>query len=268
MRRAAVEPDETLERARVLIERDPARPGPGQEPARRVGHHRFVGGLCPFAKVRAVDDREIDAARDQYIVPAHQIGRDHRRVHHAPGEQMGVELGRRQRPRPRAHQHERAHPREVRQGKAETGRPAPVVAHEGDAGEIEAAQQRGESGDVAVETVGILARWLLRQPEADHVRDDDAMPRPGEWADEIAIEEAPGRIAVQQHDRIARAFIDVMHAPTVDAGEARPIRPLRADGVRQDKGRLGHRVVRPSPSSSSWPPPGLSRPSTSPLCSK
>jgi hypothetical protein len=105
------------------------------------------------------------------------------------------------------------------------------VADESDAGDIEAAQQRGEIGDMAVEAVRVFPRRFLREPEADHVGDDHAVPRPGERGDEIAIKKAPGRIAVQQHDRIAAALVHVVHAPAVHAGKARLIRPLRADGV-------------------------------------
>src|SRR5271166_5999243 len=179
-------------------------------------------------------------------------------MHHAPRKDPRVELRRRQRPGPGTHQHQRLHARDVRQGETEAGRAAPVVADQRGAMQIETTQQRGQVGDVAVEAVRVLARWLFRQAETDHVRDDDAVSRRRKWRHKVAVQEAPGGVAVQQHDWIAAAFVHVMHAPAVDAGKARPERPLAADDVGQvDTGHItttplpvgckrSHRMLNPS----------------------
>src|SRR5262249_33587249 len=52
-----------------------------------------------------------------------------------------------------------------------------------------------------------------------------------------------GGIAVQQHDRITRALVDVVHAPAVHARKARPIRPLRKDGFGQRQRRIHLQLI-------------------------
>ena len=112
---------------------------------------------------------------------------------------------------------------------AQAGRTAPVVTDERDALEVELPQQRDQIRRVAVEAVRVFARGLLGQAEADHVGDHDAVAGLHQRRNEIAVQEAPGRIAVQQDDRVARAFVDVVHAPAVDPREPRCIRPLLSD---------------------------------------
>ena len=169
---------------------------------------------------------------------AHQVGADQGGVHHAPGEVAGVELGGRGGPGPGAHHHEGAHAALVAQRAGQAGWTAPVVADHGDAGEVELADQRDEIGGMAIERVGVLAGGFFREAEADHVGDDDAAAGRHDRADDIAVEKAPGGVAVQQHDGIALAFVHVVHAPAVDLREAWRVRPFVADEGRQLGGQM------------------------------
>ncbi len=229
----AFQPGEAVERARRIIQRDPARPCPGEQAGRGIRQHRFVGRLRALLEALAIDHREINAAPGQRIVPPQQIRSEQRRVHHAPGKNPRVELGRRQRPGPCAHQHQRFYARDIRQREAKPGRAAPIMADQRDAVQIQRTQQSGEVGDMAIEAVRLFAHRLFRQPEADHVGDDDATASRGQRRDEVPIQEAPGRIAVQQHDRIAGALIDIVHPPAIHPCEMRPERPLPDDGFGQ-----------------------------------
>ncbi len=89
--------------------------------------------------------------------------------------------------------------------------------------EVERLQQRVEALDVAVEPVGLLARRLVRAAKAEMVGDDRAVAVRNERPDEIAVEEAPGRVAVEEHDgaAIAGALVHVVHPPF------RCVEPLR-----------------------------------------
>ncbi len=228
-----LEPAEARKCTGMIVERNPARPGPGQQSRRRIGQDGRIGGLGARPEFFPVYHRQIDAARGERVVASEQIRPGERRVHDPPREYAGMELGRRQRPRPGAHQHQRTHTLSVGQREAEAGRAAPIVADQRDALEIELAQQRREIGDMAVETMRVFPRRLLRKPESDHVGDDHAAPGRRQRFYEIAIEKAPGRVAVQQHQRIAGSLVDVVHAPAVHAGEVRPVRPQRTDRLGQ-----------------------------------
>ena len=86
-----------------------------------------------------------------------------------------------------------------------------------------------------IEAVRLLAGRLLGQAEADHVGDDDAVSRVHQRRDDVAVEETPGRIAVQQQDGIAGALIDVMHPPAIDprvAGGEGPFVPKPFDAFQ------------------------------------
>jgi hypothetical protein len=67
---------------------------------------------------------------------------------------------------------------------------------------------------------------------------DDAPAGGGQRRDEVAVEEPPGRVAVEQDDRTAGALVDVVHAPAVDPREARSVRPLRLQLGGQDQSGL------------------------------
>jgi len=62
--------------------------------------------------------------------------------------------------------------------------------------QIELTDQADEIGDVAIERVRVLARRLFGKTEPDHVRDNDAPPRPDERADHLPVKKAPGGVTV------------------------------------------------------------------------
>ena len=83
------------------------------------------------------------------------------------------------------------------------------------------APRRSSSSDepldrLVVEVVGVVleACGLVGAAEAEVVGRDDAGDR-GEGRDHLPVEERPARLAVEQEDRVALAFLDVVHAETV-----------------------------------------------------
>ena len=216
-----------------MVERNPSRPGPGEKARTGIGQHALVNALRGIAELLAIDDRQVHAPARQRVVAAEEIGADEGGVHHPPGKYARVEFGRRQRPGPRAHDHERAHPFTIGEGKSETGRAAPVVTNHGRVLNVQLSQQAGQVCDVAVERVCLFADGFLRQAKSDHVGNDDAPPRSHERLDECPVQETPGGIAVQKHDRIARSFIDIMHAPAIYPHESRPVGPLLVHEARR-----------------------------------
>jgi len=55
-------------------------------------------------------------------------------------------------------------------------------------------------------------RRAFRQPEPE-VISRDATELIAQAADDVAVEEAPRRIAVKEHDHGTRALVDVVHPP-------------------------------------------------------
>jgi hypothetical protein len=56
---------------------------------------------------------------------------------------------------------------------------------------------------MAVERVSLFTNRLLRQTETDHVRDDHPPSGLDKRTDDIAVQESPRRVAVQEHNRVA-----------------------------------------------------------------
>ena len=137
-RQFAFQPGEALERLRGRVQWNPARPGPGQQATRSIRQHGFIRRLRALLKSLPVDHGQIDAARRQCVVPPEQIWPEQRRVHHPPGKYPRVKLGRRQRPGPGTHQHQRSHACGIRQRETQAGWAAPVVADQRGAPQIKA----------------------------------------------------------------------------------------------------------------------------------
>ena len=109
---------------------------------------------------------------------------------------------------------------------AQASRAAPVVADHHQALQIKLADETRQIRDVSIEAVRLLAGRFLGQAEPDHVGDDDTIACIHQRRNHIPVEESPGRITVQQQDRIAGALIDIMHPPAIDprvAGRERPL---------------------------------------------
>ena len=116
-------------------------------------------------------------------------------------------------------------------------RPAPVLHDDRRLAQVELVGEPLDRGVVEVVGVVVDLRGLVRATEAEVVRRDDARHR-SERRDQLPIEERPGRLAVQEQDGVARAFLDVVHPQPVllDVPAARtssPGRPSkRSSGVR------------------------------------
>jgi hypothetical protein len=80
---------------------------------------------------------------------------------------------------------------------------------------------------MSIEAVRQLAGRFLREAELNHVGEDDTVPGVYQRRNDVAVEESPSRIAVQELDRITGILIDVMHPPAIDprvaGGEGPPI---------------------------------------------
>jgi hypothetical protein len=182
-------------------------------------------------KLLPVNDRQVHSATRQRIVPAKKIRTDKWRMHHAPRKYPPVEFGWGKRPSPSAHDHERTDTVGIGESKTETGWAAPIVANDGCVANVELSQQARQICDVAIKAMRLFANRLFGEAKPDHVGDDNPPSRCGQRLYEFPIEEPPGGIAMQENDWVAGSFIDVMHAPAVDALEPRFVRPFLVDKV-------------------------------------
>src|SRR5437667_11465791 len=78
-------------------------------------------------------------------------------------------------------------------------RPAPVLGNDDGVAQIERLEQGVEALHVARYAVQLGIGRLVRASEAEMVRHDRAVARPGERTDELAIQKAPGWVAIEEH---------------------------------------------------------------------
>ena len=130
-------------------------------------------------------------------------------------------------------------------GQPQTDQPAPVLAEQvqrpvaplGCGGGC--FQEAAHPFDVARIGVGRALDGLVGAAEADQVRDHHPMPGAGQHRDHLAVQVAPGRLAMQQQDR-GRAVVRVV----------RPVGVVRVVGVVRPVGvvvRPGHDVGHAQP---------------------
>ena len=129
-------------------------------------------------------------------------------------------------PCPSRHNGDRRGPLPPGEQGRQAGRAAPVVTDEENAVEIELVNQCDEIRRVVIQAVRTGAVGMLRQAKPNLVRHDHPIPCREQRRDGVAPEVAPSGIAVQQQHgrRVGRAFVNVVHSPTVDVGELRPKR--------------------------------------------
>ena len=127
-------------------------------------------------------------------------------------------------------------------GDARTEQPAPVLTEQGDAAQVERFDQARQPGDVLRVRVRARIRRLVRAPEADQVGHDHAEAGRLQRADHLPVQVAPGRLAVEQEQRLARAArsgVDVGHAqPGLELEVARGpgiVRDAREAGLRRSQ---------------------------------
>ena len=126
--------------------------------------------------------------------------------------------------------------------------PAPVLADEGDLAQVEDVEHQGPHPlDVAGVAVVLDAGRLVRAAEADQVGRDRPQPGVGQDGQQRAVEERPGRLAVQQqhHLAVGRARLDPGHSQ-----RARPRRRARPRSAARSRSRAASRTGRPASAAS------------------
>ena len=78
---------------------------------------------------------------------------------------------------------------------------------------------------------GHKVKLVCLPAEAEVIGHDDPMPGGSQRADEVAVDESPGGVAVHEHDRapVAWPFVDVVHPPVGRGEPAGPVRPRAAE---------------------------------------
>ena len=197
--------DRQVRRRVGVLGRDRDEPGEGEDPGLRLGHRprRAVGLLDLVAHRLHCRDPDELAGNDVRADAAHEV---------AEAEPL---LGR----RPAAadtgvHDHEPRNAVRVLDGEAEPDRPAPVLDDDGEVAQVELLDEPDDRADLEVVGVVLEPERLVGAAEAEVVGRDRACGR-AELGDDLAVEVRPGRLAVQEEDRRARAFVEVVHAQAV-----------------------------------------------------
>ncbi len=105
---------------------------------------------------------------------------------------------------------------------------APVLADERHGAEVELLHPPRDPVDVALVGVVGAEGGLVRAPEAHEIRSEDAVTRGDEDRDHLPVEEAPGRLAVEEEHRRrgGRALVEVVDAEAIHGRVARCEREL------------------------------------------
>ena len=109
----------------------------------------------------------------------------------------------------------------VLDGQAQADRAAPILDDGGGCVEIEVLDEVGHELDVAVVGVERRVGGFVGHAEAGVVGDDAAVPGCGQRPDDLAGQETPRRLAVEQDDRLAGTLIEVVDADSVDVDVVR-----------------------------------------------
>jgi hypothetical protein len=96
----------------------------------------------------------------------------------------------------------------------EADRTSPVLRDDGGASELKRLQQGVEPFRVTGDAVELRIVRLVRPPEAEMIGNDRPVARFHQGWDEVAVQVAPGRVAMHHHHRptVGWALIDVVHA--------------------------------------------------------
>src|SRR5438067_5170286 len=113
---------------------------------------------------------------------------------------------------------------------AQADQSAPVLAEESDVAEIELAQESAHPVEMSLVGVVRAARRLVAAAESRHVGGDRAQPRAGEDRDHLAVEVAPGGLAMEEEHRRTSALVDVVKAKAIDFEIARSEGPSGKSG--------------------------------------
>lgn len=192
-----------------------------------------VGGAHQGGEALAVHDAVAqEEAAHERVHPLDQELAEARRTEHAQGQRDVHLLG--GAVRDGVEDVEAAHTVGVARRPREPDRTAPVLRHHRRLVEVERFEQRLEPIGVPRDAIQLGAIRLVRAAEAEVVGDDGAVACGDQRRDEVAIEVAPGRVAVHQDDRApaAGSLVDVVHASVA------AVEPVRGEGPGAAEGPI------------------------------
>ena len=204
-RQLALDPGHVGPAAVALAQRDAARPGQRDGLALALVVDVVVAARLGLGHAAPARGRRPGVR--EHLLPLQEVGTDDRRVPGGPRPRGGVEAALVVGEEPGVHQRDRRHAIEPLQRRADALRAAPVLADDRHPGELQLVDQRDQVGDVVGERVGRVDARLVGIAGADAVGRDHPVAGLGQRQDEVAVEEAPGRVAVQQQHRAARPWV-------------------------------------------------------------
>ena len=196
----------------------------------RVGERRIVGRALGRAQLR-VAARQQAAHAEQGLVGAHgaPIQKALRKRLLASGQQC---VHGQQADKALRHLH----------GQRQAQDATPILHHQHHVVQVQPLHQLQQHLAVPVKAVGTFLLGLVALAKADQVGGNDAVAGLHKDRQHVPVQVAPGRVAVQAQPgdgRIARAFVEVVQAPTRQRGQVAHV--VRCPGVagQAGKARLG-----------------------------
>lgn len=101
-------------------------------------------------------------------------------------------------------------------GVAQTYRPTPVLAHDGNALDLETLDETGDQLDVPFQRIGRLIGGLIRQAEPHQVGRDTTVSGGHQRLDHLAVQVAPRGLTMDQQNGRAGAFVHLVEPNAVD----------------------------------------------------
>ena len=129
---------------------------------------------------------------------------------------------------------------------AQADEATPVLADEGDVGQLELVEERG-AHPLHVAGIGVVATraGLVRATEAHQVGRDDPEARARERPDHLAVQIAPRRLAVHEQDLLCTrggALVEIVHPETAGSFSARDLHVVRSEVEPGQRRRSDRRV--------------------------
>jgi len=101
-------------------------------------------------------------------------------------------------------------------GVAQTYRPTPVLAHDGNALDLETLDETGDQLDVPFQRTGRLIGGLIRQAEPHQVGRDTTVSGGHQRLDHLAVQVVPRGLTMDQQNGRAGAFVHLVEPNAVD----------------------------------------------------
>src|SRR5208282_4281091 len=201
------------------------RPGPGKYDVIGIGLVKdmvisaflSVAHSAPGSRRRSGLREDLEALHQELTYQRRVPGRPRKRRLMELAGVIGVEPG--------VHQDQCRQPIEPLQRGPNALRAAPVLPDDDETAQLELVDQRNQIGDVMRERKRCVDARMVGIAGAYPVGNHDPIAGAGERADEIAIEESPSRVSVQEQywTRVASALVDIGHVAAVDTN--RPLLP-------------------------------------------